>query len=96
VRFGFRHEVNPKFGLTGSKSLSEWDKACSKAIVLVDGANLNEVMAPAPPTLEMLALFLFSKVPAYFDWVECEAYEPKLTVRVDRQRGARVNWLDGA
>ena len=93
VRFGFRHEMVPGSGLVGSKPLCDWDADCRDAIALVDGKDLNEVLAPRPPTLEYLALFLFAQLPAYYDWVECEAYEPPMTARIDRQRGAKVEWL---
>lgn len=93
ARFGFRHEVSPKTGLVGSKALGEWDEACVEAVAAVAGMNLNEVLAPRPPTLEFLALYLFSLMPAYFDWVEVEAYDPKMTAKIERQRGARVEWL---
>lgn len=93
VRFGFRHEFSPTNGLTGSKSLVEWDRLCANAIAKVAGQDLNVVLAPRPPTIEFLALYLFSQLPAYFDWVEVESYEPKFSARIERQRGARVEWL---
>lgn len=93
VRFGFKHEFNPTTGLTGSKPLVDWDKSCVAAIASVAGQNLNAVLAPRQPTIEFLALYLFSQLPAYFDWVEVESYEPKFAARIERQRGARVEWL---
>lgn len=93
VRFGFRHEMNPTTGTVGSKPLRDWDLCCQKAIDAVEGADLNAVLAPRPPTIEMLTLYLFSLMPAYFDWVEVSSYEPTLSARIDRNRGARVEWL---
>lgn len=95
ARFGFKHEMNPNTGTVGSKPLRDWDLCCQKVIDAVSGADLNAVLAPRPPTLEMLALYMLAQLPAYFDWVELQAYEPQLTARIDRSRGAMVEWLVG-
>lgn len=91
ARFGFRHEASPFTGAVGSKSLPDWVSCLAPAVAMVAGKDLNEVLAPRPPTLEMLTLFLLANLPAYFDYVECESYEPRMVVRIERGR-ARLEW----
>lgn len=92
AEFGFTHEFSPHTGLIGSKALQDWNADIDGVLALVDGQDLNAVLSPRPPTLEFLTLFLLSKLPGYFAWVELRAYEPLLTIRMEH-RGARVEWL---
>lgn len=92
ARFGFCHEMNPNFGTVGSKPLRDWDESVRDCISLVDGQDLNHVLDPRPPTIEMLCLFMLSKLPGFFEWLELESYDPPFTARIDR-KGARFEWL---
>lgn len=92
ARFGFAHEMNPNFGTVGSKALCDWDASVRECIELVDGQDLNTLLAPRLPTIEMLCLFMLSKLPGFFDWLELESYDPPFTARIDR-KGARFEWL---
>jgi len=90
ARFGWTHEVAPN-GLSGGKSLGEWNDCADRVLAVVENADLNEVCAPYPATIEVLAMRLLSLLPAYFESVELSAYSPRYTVRVDR-RGLRLEW----
>lgn len=74
VRVGWRHEINPTRGCTWS--LHETTTKIDKLLRLVDGKNLTELLQPArvPATAEWLALFLLVHAPAFYLWVEVEAY----------------------
>ena len=90
ARFGFVHEVSPD-GLAGSKALIDWEHGIDLCLAEVSGKDLNEVCAPYPPTIEILAIRMLSFLPAFFESVELSSYSPKYTVRVDR-KGARIEW----
>lgn len=91
ARFGFRHEASPFSGAVGSKGLAEWLTGIDPVVALVAGKDLNEILAPRPPTLEMLTLYLLAHLAGFFDYVEVEAYEPRMICRIERGR-ARLEW----
>lgn len=90
ARIGYMHEIAPFTGAT--KSIDDVISAVDPVIAKIDGKNLNELMA-AWPTAEFVAMWILRELPPYFDFVEVDAYEV-LTVRVDRNKCARLNWLD--
>jgi 6-pyruvoyl-tetrahydropterin synthase len=86
VSLGWVHEVNPFFGYTWS--LEDTQGKINRLLAQVDGKNLNDVL-PVPPTAEMLACWLLSQAPEFYDYVEIRCYE-NYQIRVDR-RGVRAN-----
>ena len=72
VRAGWTHEINPFFGHT--KPMQEMRIDLDELVELVNGKNLNEVLAPYPPTAETLACWLMANLPDYWQWVEVECY----------------------
>ncbi len=87
---GFTHEMPPS-GLCGSKALIDWDASAQKVIDVLEGADLNALLHPIHPTIEVVAYWIACQLPAYFAWVELSSYSPKYTVRI-AHRGRRLTW----
>lgn len=74
VSFGWRHEINPHFGHTWP--VAETQHKIDRLCALVDGKNFNDLIPEGTqPTVETLACWLLVRAPAFYDWVEIDAYE---------------------
>ena len=89
VGFGWSHEMNPHHGHTWS--VFETEAKVEKLCTLVDGKNFNDLIPPGTqPTVETLACWLLVRAPAFYTYVEIDAYDG-YTVRVDRD-GIPAHW----
>lgn len=89
LRAGYKHEINPRFGVT--KSMDDMRPDLDELADMLDGKNLNEVL-PSEPTAEIMACWIMANLPAYWMFVEIECYEGYM-VRSDL-KDMRSEWIE--
>lgn len=80
VSAGWRHEINPHHGCT--KPMQEMYRELNSILVPLQDKNLSFVFMPYPATAETLACYIMAKLPAYWTFVEVQAYD-NYRVRVE-------------
>lgn len=80
IAFGWKHEINPHQGHTWP--VYESQAKVGRLCALVDGKNLNEIL-PNQPTIETLACWLLVRAPAFYDYIEIDAYDG-YSIKVER------------
>ena len=80
VSAGWKHEINPHQGCT--KPMQAMYKELNDILITLRDKNLSEIFAPYPATAETLACYIMAKLPAYWMFVQVQAYDG-YRVRVD-------------
>lgn len=81
ARLGWRHEINLQTGCTWS--IAETEQIADKFLALVDGKDLNALL-PFPPTVEMLAVWLMVRMPAFYDYIAIDSHDGRYSVQIGR------------
>lgn len=90
VSAGWKHEINPHQGCT--KPMQEMYKELNEILITLRDRNLSMVFDPYPATAETLACYIMAKLPAYWMFVQVQAYDG-YRVRVDAN-AMRSAWAE--
>ena len=87
VRAGWRHEINPHMGCT--KPMQSMQQDLQALVKKLEGADLSKKFGTLPATSETIACWIMAHLPAYWMFVEIEAYSGyRVRVQADALRAA--------